>query len=452
MHHDLLIALPYELTTSLLTVWLRVQEVTAVDSAFCNRDKRRLLQSILTSSSFVVSAPPGSDMPASFTRWLCLREIRVDTLVVASKYYPDCIGLCEKFGTSIRHLTLRNMDHKIGKYLSTIDCGRLIRSCTMVSTLVMDTCYIDAATMEAISELSDVGEVRLQSCYDRPGDNLDLQQKRKLHVSTLDLGSTNPSVSLAMLQACSPVHVQSLDICEVESLDLGLLSRFFSQSSKLTKLCLEDVTNNALTTLLQSCPQVQHLELFNCLSLTDESAAPIAQTLTNLKSLDVTFTEFTDVLLEELALHCAGTLETLHISNCFGMSGEGLTTLLEACGHNTHGKLTTLHMSLFEGLVFDTAHLGRLTTLSVTMEDVEASYFIRNVLPYCTSLHHLEIQAYDIDVDDFASNADLFPEGLLALDLISVVSVTNAADCCVLLSEVQEAFPSVAVTLKEIVD
>jgi len=446
-----LVGLPNELTISLLTNWIGIKDVVAVDSAYCVRDLRTQLHSIFASHAFVVSVPSIPAISDPVLHWFYVKCIRVDSLVVLRNVSSSCIQYCEKFGDFVRNLTLQNKERE---YTSVVGCAQLIQSCTNLCSVVMVACYVDAATLEAIWELSNLRILKFQNCHDNNGPSSDddlyspfTKPKQPLRLSMLVLNGTSPCVSLALLRACSPVHLHRLDINATASDDVPRIASILRQCVNLVELCLEDVADHALMELLQCCPQVQHLELFNCLDLTDESAAPIAQTLTLLKSLNVTFTEFTDVLLDELALHCADTLETLNILNCFGVQGNGLDTLLQACQ-----KLTTLHISMFEGLVFDTVHLGRLTFLSVSLEDIEAAYFVQNVLPNCRSLQHLQIQAFDMDTDDFIPHTELFPSTLRALDLISVVSFLREDDRQNVSQELQEAFPSVAVTLKQIVD
>lgn len=147
-----------------------------------------------------------------------------------------------------------------------------------------------------------------------------------------------------------------------------------------------------LSELIEACPQIERLELHKIFA--DDCAYAIAHALPRLKVLDVSNTDFSDLILEQLAERRQNTLESLNVENCANMTGRGLIKLLTQCT-----TLRTLHVTVHDRFHWDPSLIRNLTTLSVTFP--RKSLVLTSIMVRLSmnghNLQHLHVKTFQLD-------------------------------------------------------
>lgn len=147
------------------------------------------------------------------------------------------------------------------------------------------------------------------------------------------------------------------------------------------------VDDDALNLFLPLCPQLEHLDLRFSYELTDNSAAAVT-TLTKLKTLDVSRSMYSDVLLHGLAENCPD-LQTLLLEVNIDCTSAGVDHVLRQCL-----QLRTLHVYFYDTLPFDPPLMSKLTTLRVTCNsENDPIHLLQSIAPFCAELQHLHLRA-----------------------------------------------------------
>jgi len=107
----LIFDLPVELSGEIVGRWLRVEEITRLDSAFCQTAARETLhRSVFVSSSCIVTAVGnvcGNDLFLLETlNWVASRGIRVEHVSVSGKNDMISVEYLQMFGKNIMSIKL----------------------------------------------------------------------------------------------------------------------------------------------------------------------------------------------------------------------------------------------------------------------------------------------------------------------------------------------------------
>lgn len=114
----------------------------------------------------------------------------------------------------------------------------------------------------------------------------------------------------------------------------SILETLFSHLRNLIKLHAQrndGMTDSVASVLTSHCPRLQELDLSGCTKLTDRTASSIA-TLTNIRAINLSNTEISDVGLNALSVgRSSKSLVEIKLNNCFDISDKGVNDLVNGC-------------------------------------------------------------------------------------------------------------------------
>ena len=405
----MLLALPNDLTQSVLLVWLDIKNLAAVDNAYCNKAKREIYMALAGSPEFIVQSMPKIDAQLTFVKWIVNRGIRIESLVISDCVQSLFVEYLKTHGEHVLRIQLRNMDF-VESDCDSDDTGLMLQHCPNLQYLLFEECWMGKSIVEVIPKCaSSLQELYLRRCNESDEENTDLVDFAalpKLKVSALELCCDSYSAK-ALLQMTDPTCLRRLQVAWHDGNVGEVLHSVLATCTHLEGLALEsedgDFLDDPFVALLSTCPQIQHLDLSGCSELTDACIPTIARTFTQLKSLNISSTNFSDTLLLELAEHRAETLEVLHMDDN-EVQGESLNVLLKQCH-----KLHTLRIALPDKNVIDAPLLANLTTLILECDN-RPGPLLKKIAHHCRRLEFLGVVSFTLKETDFKCiNSKTFP-------------------------------------------
>jgi len=103
----------------------------------------------------------------------------------------------------------------------------------------------------------------------------------------------------------------------------------------LSICCADNISDTEVIDALRKAPHLVHLNVSMCQLLTDVTGLFIAENVSQLKTLDVSYCDFTNATLSALARLRMNTLCALNIHSCVRMDGAGLYEVFQRCAFCT---------------------------------------------------------------------------------------------------------------------
>jgi len=397
--HGLFLSLPSGLACIIALQWLEPKHIGLLDCAYCNVAwRKQFASSVLQSPHFCLDVRPSDHNIIIFLAWIVKRNVAVKSLVVSGATEFDMVeNYLAKFGEHIRTITVQDLsDHKTD--IMHI-YGIMATHCCKLTTLICRSCLLTVELIKLLTTCKGLSELRLRFCSEAPPFAITqlptlIKTKSQLRLKVLSLGSGN-NIVLGVLNLC--------DLSCIERLEMGIASSssgmkklkpLLAQCANLKSLGFFGsnptiITDAAMMDIVSMCPHIVHLNIAGCDRLTDSSGILIAQMLTHLRTLNISYCKFSSATIVALAEHCHNTLESLYCM-C-AVDGTSLNGLIEQCT-----KLRTLSFDCYRfPASLDTPSLSHITTL--LLENASISEQIESVLHRCTNLQclHLSFNAIE---------------------------------------------------------
>ena len=252
----ILTRLPGDALRLILTRFLSIQDISRLDVAYCNHEKRGDLLKILSNGYIVfykISCGYRFCFVDNFLTWIGKRKINILSFKIRKKHKSDWIfenkltndGLVALAGH--RRTMLLSFDISFCKMVTDTGIIQVAKNCPNLQSLNISLC----------SNITDEGIIMV---------------------------------------AKNCLNLQSLDI---------------SSCSKVTDTGIKEVAKN--------CHNLQSLNISSCKDITDEGIKEVAKYCHNLQSLYASYcSNITDTGINEITSHCPN-LQSLDILNCYNI-------------------------------------------------------------------------------------------------------------------------------------
>jgi len=240
------LGLPIELTISLLSIWLGVKDVAAVDSAYCHTLKREAWLGVFNSPSLVVSGIPHLASPPGYTQWLYNRNLKVDALAIGLPSRLDHTSYLAHCGGSVKRIQLQIIKMQ---FCWDADTLRIIIALEKELLVVLRSCCNLVALSMAGGVTDTFLEIVLQNCPLL--QHLDLADCRYVtdssaayiaglpHLGTLNLSGTDLSdTAMTELATKCAKTLEVLHVRDCFSVSGAGVDSILRGCSKLRKLCV----------------------------------------------------------------------------------------------------------------------------------------------------------------------------------------------------------------------
>lgn len=371
-----LIALPTEIVCLILAEWLQLVEVKLVDSAFCNHRQRAILLATVFPMC-VLRAEPMPLQATSALMWMRKRRINMEVLVlIANNGIANCNRCRDASFKFIKYVKIKNV-----RSTELSELLPILASCHNMTSLSIEACKL----VNSLGAQTSRCQTMLQS--------FSIDVKRKVSVEkdiALDVirASHNELERLELL-----IHPEFVvrELADVET---------FPRLLALCISCADIITDEDLIATLRKTPHIRHLNVSMCPRLSDVTGVFIAENLSQLKTLDASWCNFTNVTLFALAKMRANSLQALNISNCNSMDWHGLQDVSQKCV-NLHFLHIVMYVIGLTAIINPSLQLfPHVTHLTLDVGEAIGTVYripclFRNAQEICLVSHHVSYREID---------------------------------------------------------
>lgn len=294
--------LPSALICYIFGYWIDIKPFVRLDSAYCNKEYRLALVSILSCNAFTFCRPVPFSNPNLIT-WFYTREVKVSSIILGenSVDQPPSDYL-RKWSSNIRCVDKRPVQSGSKMLLLSIHCKNLqVVRCKNLT--------LDSAFNQLLLCNPNIAEILLKNVF-----NWSSEMFKDVPMSKLSLLSISESI-------CSSSSFNSFIRSSLQKLQLGskvhenLIMNVVTLCAGLKALSLKDVQMSTAV-LVKLCivrPTLLHLDLSNNQLLDSDCILSITRSLKLLRSISWrNCANVSNRSIHNLALHCGRTLEVLH--------------------------------------------------------------------------------------------------------------------------------------------
>lgn len=263
-----LLDIPAVLLCELLSNWLEIQELGKLDSAICSKVCRSTFLDAISHPHFRCMGNPNRSIDDFHLLWLFKRRVRLQSLCVSD---PD-VNLSSTECTVFNRLDYLDIYYRNRLRLIMDACASNLK---MIILRGCETTFVDAlAAALKCEQLHTLEIAEFTKFIDRK------KLKRYQEYSLLTSKNIKCSTSLRSV------------VCNWANLNLRHLHIVLSSCSSINRLELSitALNDDAIYSIVASCPLLSTLKLIRCGCTTSEGIAAIAN-LQHLQSLDLNGTE-----------------------------------------------------------------------------------------------------------------------------------------------------------------
>ena len=398
------LALP--IIASILTEWLDIRSVGRLDLACCNRIARASY--IGTCQQKEVAFTVRTEQCIDYLlEWLILRQFHVVSCIYS--FETDIVLFANYLSTNgdhLHHITIRGRDTDQAKSVEMVAItGQIALKCTHLKSVCFNKCSLIPCIADIFNANRNLVKLTFGNCKaygTYPTNGFKLVLLRDVFVQNCEL-----SASCAIYLGTLASSAKKLDI-SVENHDLPIFRLLVNPLSNLTRIDLGNVklTDSDLTSIVLNCPQISALVIPECNHLTNAGVQFAIQHL-SLKLLDIGYTYFADVVLQEVEKSCS-TLEILLFECTSTFSVEAIASVLRNSPNINAIGMGWVGAKPEDFVKVVAPAFENLTTL-VLIRDLKCNALLLAVAKYCRRLKKLDIS------DDGKSCTPNIRTGLVAV-------------------------------------
>jgi len=390
---NLILRLPAEISCDLVGKWLYLEDITRLDTAFCNAELRTVFHREILHSSHCILA----DAPRKFVynnadpmHWFVRKGIRSEVMPLSRRTeISKLLSYVREFGSVVRSARFENMPivpHEIAP-LSQL----AMEHCPNLTSIVWSNCDVSDPLITLLQASSQLTSLSLQFC-DAKIPLTGIPATHHLQLASLDM-ACEKDVETMVLNMCVHKSIQKLRLFHFDTQD-------WSKFTNLRSLQINVGPHNQqhALQLFQNCPQLANLDIAES-TLTDELLTKIITHLCNLRTLNIENAYgLTDRGLMEIAARLKDTLEALYALSTSGITSIGVNRVLDECP-----KLHTISFTAF--LDIDYSLMSRIGTFIMSRPDSVSVY--ASIVHHCRNVHSLHV-AFPTDEATSAANIEGF--------------------------------------------
>ena len=377
MEMCLFIALSDDIIGLILREWLKLKEVTFVDSAFCNHKQRNILLANVFPQTVLQVEPKPLQANSSLV-WLTKRKISMNVLIIfAATAIPKCRHFLKTSSKSVKHVKAMMV-----RGAQLMDLLSILSACCNMTSLSIVSC-----------QLTTTQRTHTWSC------------PPMLNSFSIDIGkkcSAEKDTAIEVIRS-SYQQLQRLELLIQPEFVLHELVdiKAFPWLIALSISCADNILDSDVIAAVRKAPHLQHINVSMCELLTDATGVYIAENVSQLKTLDLSRGNFTESTLTALAELRGNSLHALNISNCVSVHYTDVRTVLNKCH-----SLRILHVAV-RALDFSLVHhptmFQKLTHLTVDESGKTCSLEYARHIPFacksaqyiCFISHHVSYREID---------------------------------------------------------
>ena len=396
---ELILSLPAVLSCDILSVWLSIPDLVGLDSAYCHHNYRQRFRRLCEQLELVGSS---SYNFKKSIRWFIDRRIRLQDFSACVELPTDLVvGYLKEFGRAVESISVSGNANS-----EMIEAVRV--HCPNAKSLAVHE--VVGLALALLNTLQRVDSLKVYFTNYGGENNLptsqldDLPNLRKLKI-TWEYVQMEDIISL--VDKCTHLTHFSPHCCD--SIDSKGVINLFSNLSHLIALDANSlsVDDALLAAIAVKCPQLEHLDVHHCRTITDAGLHSIATTL-KLKSISIPGDfELTDKSLQHLH-HCCDTLQVLHISHWVCDEGKpvhfsrsAVLTLLQSCQNTCQFTWSAYLLEHIQNMDVAT----NATSLSVCTTLTDA--LLLGIAQHCKYLETLDIYSETGSTDLAITSAGL---------------------------------------------
>ncbi|XP_050209618.1 F-box/LRR-repeat protein 3 [Mercurialis annua] len=297
-----------------------------------------------------------------------------------------CVGVTDDGLSCLitKHREMRKLDITCCRKITDVSISHIASSCTNLTSLRMESCSlvsreafvligqrcqfleeldltdneIDDEGLISISRCSKLTSLKLGICLNISDKGLAHIGKQCTRLAELDLyrsaGVTDLGI-LAIASGCFDLEMIIMSYCtDITDNSLICLSKCKRLNTFEIRGC-PLISSLGLAAIAVGCKQIAKLDIKKCHNIDDAGMLPLAHFSQNLRQINLSYSSITDVGILSLAsISCLQNMTVLHLK---GLTPNGLTAALLACGGLTKVKLHAYFKSLLPQPLFE--HLER---------------------------------------------------------------------------------------------
>ena len=299
--------LPTCLSCTVLGRWLDLKSICRLDSALCERSKRvaflKLLQSIECIGKFVC-------WHNEQLAWTIKRSIRTSKLSLNENFPHDVLEeYLLRFGNHVRTLLVdsRTKENFVARY------------CQNIVSYHSSLCGDIHQVLEVFNTNPNLMELSV-TCF----SDILMQQERiflpRLRYLCIFGGGFDDTSCMALIRSSKQLVFLSLFQTKLTSSGMLEAAQYCPQIRYFQPPAIFEI-DNALVKMTQVCMNIQHLDLSNCINLTDAGIIAVAKNVKCLRTIHFKYSHLiTNACLHHLAEHQCNTLEEFSLFDVFETS------------------------------------------------------------------------------------------------------------------------------------
>lgn len=323
---DLLLSLPSALSACILAVWLPVESVALLDSAYCNATARNMFLLLLQTPGCVLSND-GMLRSTSFYRYSVRRNIKLSVIQVQTGFELDDIErVLEISGAFTRQVVIADPQTNASLALYLV-----ARCCFYLEEIMLYKCVLDYSfrsilqknTLLTVLYLADTPGLTSSQLF-----GVQCPQLRTLCIKSREVGGATFRALLCI--SCWNLRALNISECFVRSEDVVAIGELCPRLHTLFVGACRQI-GSALVTVSEKCTHIRNLELKD-FSFQD---GQLNQILTNLHSLQLLGLTCVHNIVDDDLLHLGrmhgNHLVRVSIKECVGFTSQGVCGLLKQC-------------------------------------------------------------------------------------------------------------------------
>eukprot|EP01032_Pedospumella_encystans_P011234 gene11234-13074_t len=379
--------LPFDVVGGILGDWLELRSFVRVDSAVCNHSVRQVLLNLFASKNCAQRETVALNAD-SCARWFNKRKVPITRVDVAatSQEVSRCLRLnsktiCSVYCSVDDAIDLAAMDCRS---LTSFGCRDLLSKPNLNAILTYNM-NLQELSLENVKDL-----------HVSHFDNVHLS-----HLKQLSLFGTpcDDALLIAAINTTDVLQQVSIGKC-VNITDEGLIA-MAKHCPQLRSIGLDElpITDAGFEEFTILCPLIDCLNLTGNELITDLGLHTITKNLKDLRTLDLSNCNVTDLSLQHLALHSASTLEDLYLVGIEQVRVDVLVHFLRQCQQLRYLVLDCDIKPYCADIVPHMRHLESLLAFGILSDDC-----LCLIARHCKKLRLLGIPcSYKVDPDVVAA-------------------------------------------------
>lgn len=425
----LLFQLPISVGRSVLSNWLSVECLSALDVAYCNHDERSNFLDLLAGSE-LSSRDCEFDEPSTLSKlaWITTRKTKCSEFHSSVRVTTDeeCSILSAFLALTAPNMKVVVLDcdaNTIQVILDTLAVNKCVLEALLVTPTNIGNVEMPRVFKSIVTILSNsaskITEFEVHSLL-----NLALHLEDGIVFPALKDVHFRPvsDADLVRLASAAP-NLQLLDITHPRCSDVGLAAIARCCAHVTTFLLafsrhLEHIDEGVAA--IAMCPKLRVICLSECTNLTNNGLTAVVTRCIQLEELIVESQRVTDAPFVSLA-HSANakTLKCLVFNNCTAVTGTGIVAIATHCTALETLSSNDARFLASASIMLAIPHMKRVTNLSLRYHQVDDAMLVQ-IADHMPQLHYLDITP-DTEISSFTSTGLMFVamkcEKLYSLDM-----------------------------------